>query len=133
MSEPGGLFPDLQPDPGMVAALQVIADRAALSPDARRTARQRDEVKNGRHPLGLAPLAGNGKTCGDCTHRILVDHRSRTYPKCDDHTPSPAGYIAWHTWAARMNRTHRQLRCKGCGRFRIWIPRTPRSNRPAEA
>lgn len=42
------------------------------------------------------------------------------------HTYAPRAYTAWHHWASRMNRTHRQIRCEGCGRFRIWIPRTPR-------
>lgn len=74
------LFPDLQPDPGMIEAQRVLAERAELSPGRRLTLRQADDLANGRHPLGLAPLAGNGKTCGDCSHRVQ-NHRS--YPKCD--------------------------------------------------
>lgn len=44
-------------------------------------------------------------------------------PSFHDHTPCPDGYIQWHAWARRMNRTHKQIRCTGCGRFAIWIPR----------
>jgi hypothetical protein len=48
------------------------------------------------------------------------------------HTPCPASYLAWHDWAARMARTHRQLRCPTCGRWEIWVPKPPRAvTRPA--
>ncbi len=43
-----------------------------------------------------------------------------------EHTPSPAGYIHWHTWAAKMVKTHNQKRCKGCGLYKIWVPKTKR-------
>jgi len=41
----------------------------------------------------------------------------------EDHTPSPEGYIQWHVWAATMAKTHKQRRCKSCGKFAIWEPR----------
>jgi hypothetical protein len=44
-------------------------------------------------------------------------------PSFHDHTPCPDGYIQWHAWARRMMRTHRQIRCTGCGLLSIWIPR----------
>lgn len=42
---------------------------------------------------------------------------------CEDHTYGPTGYLAWHEWAEKMSKTHRQLRCSGCGLWMIWIPR----------
>jgi predicted RNA-binding Zn-ribbon protein involved in translation (DUF1610 family) len=32
----------------------------------------------------------------------------------------PLGYVAWHVWAEKLGRTHRQERCPGCGRFSVW-------------
>lgn len=48
-------------------------------------------------------------------------------PSFHDHTPSPDGYIQWHAWAKRMGRTHRQIRCTGCGLWAIWLPRKKRN------
>ncbi|MDQ1053196.1 hypothetical protein QE394_001124 [Arthrobacter sp. SORGH_AS 212] len=42
---------------------------------------------------------------------------------CDDHMEGPEGYNQWFAWAARMGRTHYQLRCGGCGLYKIWIPK----------
>ena len=39
------------------------------------------------------------------------------------HTPCPEGYLRWHSWADRMAKTHRQVKCKMCGLWAIWIPR----------
>ncbi len=41
----------------------------------------------------------------------------------EDHTPCPQGYLQWFAWAAKMARTHKQVRCGGCGRFKVWVPR----------
>jgi hypothetical protein len=46
-------------------------------------------------------------------------------PSFEEHTPCPSGYIDWHEWAARMKRTHRQIKCGGCGRYSIWEPLPP--------
>jgi hypothetical protein len=42
---------------------------------------------------------------------------------CQQHTPEPNGYLRWHSWADRMARTHRQLRCPDCGLYKIWVPK----------
>lgn len=43
-------------------------------------------------------------------------------PNAAEHTPQPAGYLAWHYWAGRMYRAgHRQRRCPGCGLLAIWV------------
>lgn len=52
-------------------------------------------------------------------------------PNANEHTPSPEGYIQWHAWAGKMNRTHRQIRCSGCGLYKIWVKRTPRDQNEA--
>lgn len=46
-----------------------------------------------------------------------------TGPLCEQHTASPGGYLQWHSWAARMSRTHRQVRCTFCGLWEVWVPR----------
>lgn len=47
-------------------------------------------------------------------------------PQADKHTPRPDSYVGWHHWAARMARTHRQIRCDGCGLYAIWVPLSPK-------
>ena len=37
------------------------------------------------------------------------------------HTPSPIGYLAWHDWADKISKTHKQVKCKSCGLFKVWI------------
>jgi hypothetical protein len=74
---------ELEPDPALEAAAAEAARVAALSPDRRRTERQRRDVEAGRHPLMGSPTRPELGTCGDCVHRVLVGYHSRTYPKCD--------------------------------------------------
>ena len=42
---------------------------------------------------------------------------------CDHHTPAPERYTGWGNWADRMRKTHSQVRCQGCGRWAIWLPK----------
>lgn len=42
---------------------------------------------------------------------------------CEPHTPSPRGYLEWDEWAERMEQTHTQRQCKGCGLWSVWEPR----------
>lgn len=50
----------------------------------------------------------------------------RTPPPCSKahlHTTDPSeplGYLAWHDWAERKSRRHYQVRCPGCGLYKIW-------------
>lgn len=67
-----------------------------LSPDQRRTLRQREDIAAGRHPLTRGPLhpfavaaiarpdnpKGQPFTCGSCRFRELVKYHGKTYPKC---------------------------------------------------
>lgn len=66
-----------------------------LSPDRRRTLRQRDAIDTGRHPLTGGPLhpsslgkyaskgdAGMPFTCGSCRFREVLRHHDGRYPKC---------------------------------------------------
>lgn len=56
-----------------------------------------------------------------CSSMALVDDNLDDL--CSSHTPAPVGYLAWHNWAETMNKTHKQVRCMGCGLFKIWIKR----------
>ena len=49
-------------------------------------------------------------------------------PQRGCHTKAPEGYIQWHTWAERKAKTHRQIRCPGCGLFAIWVPKRNRKD-----
>lgn len=51
-------------------------------------------------------------------------------PRCE-HTPAPVDYNSWHAWAERMSKMHRQLRCRWCGLFAVWVPKPARRRRAA--
>lgn len=43
---------------------------------------------------------------------------------CSEHTKNqPDGYLQWHAWARKMATTHKQVKCKECGLYQIWVPR----------
>jgi len=44
------------------------------------------------------------------------------------HTPCPEGYLAWHEWAEKKAKTHRQVKCKGCGLYALWVPKARKTN-----
>jgi len=49
-----------------------------------------------------------------------------TFEGCPDrasHTKQPSGYLAWHAWAEKKARTHKQIRCETCGLWAIWVPK----------
>lgn len=35
----------------------------------------------------------------------------------------PEGYLAWHEWADKKSKTHRSLKCRGCGLYTISVPK----------
>ena len=47
-------------------------------------------------------------------------------PNAAKHTPHPKGYVDHATWGYEMLRTHRQVRCAGCGLWAIWVPKKKR-------
>lgn len=68
----------------------------------------------------------NRLTDADLPVRFLVP-KEADCPGFIDHTPSPPGYLEWHEWAKKMGRTHRQIKCAGCGLYKIWVPRAGRN------
>jgi hypothetical protein len=52
-----------------------------------------------------------------------------TCPARSKHSKEPNGYLQWHDWAAKKIKTHRQIRCKVCKLFCIWVPRKKRAAR----
>lgn len=42
------------------------------------------------------------------------------------HTSCPVGYIAWHEWAEKKGRRHKQIMCPKCDLYVIWIRREKR-------
>lgn len=44
-------------------------------------------------------------------------------PDIKRHTKHPEGYVAWHEWAEKKERTHTQERCPTCGFYSIWKKR----------
>jgi len=53
--------------------------------------------------------------------KTVAGHPVPEFPdECEPHTASPRGYLQWHEWAAKMEQTHVQRQCKGCGLWAIW-------------
>lgn len=46
-----------------------------------------------------------------------------TCPNRAKHTECPTNYLGWHEWAEKKAKTHEQVKCEGCGRLSIWIPK----------
>ena len=46
-------------------------------------------------------------------------------PEAENHTPCPEGYVARSDWAQAMMKAHRQIKCPGCGLYKIWGSKTP--------
>lgn len=42
-------------------------------------------------------------------------------PNEANHTYQPNGYLQWHEWAKTKIKTHKQVRCFGCGLYQIWV------------
>lgn len=42
-------------------------------------------------------------------------------PKKSKHTKCPTGYLQWHDWAKAKSKTHRSVKCPGCGLYAVWV------------
>jgi hypothetical protein len=73
-----------------------------ISPDRRRTLKQRALLDAGIHPLTRAPLlpAEHGLTCGDCWRFDVHEWRNRTYFKCELNVTHGAATDIRKSWPA---------------------------------
>lgn len=55
------------------------------------------------------------------TARAAREYAAEDCPDAAAHTTSPRGYLAWHEWAEKKQRTHVQVRCQTCGKWAIWV------------
>lgn len=56
--------------------------------------------------------------------KMINGHPVPKFPdECEPHTPQPHGYLQWDAWAERMDKTHNQRQCKGCGLYAVWEPK----------
>lgn len=44
-------------------------------------------------------------------------------PKCLSNPFLDRGYIGYHMWAMGKLKTHRQIKCKTCGLYHVWVRR----------
>lgn len=44
-------------------------------------------------------------------------------PNVANHMAGPSSYIAWHEWADKKLRRHKQMRCTVCNLLEIWVRR----------
>lgn len=73
---------DPGPEDAFVLGIAGPEQGPTLSPDARRTLRNRLMLARGEHPVTHRALANNGHTCGDCAHHF-VHSVGHTFHKCD--------------------------------------------------
>lgn len=83
-----------------------------LVPDALDDRDQPKEAVTGMATLTPPPfpLVKEYRTADDC-------------PDAKKHTRCPSGYLAWHEWADKKAKTHRQTQCSTCGYWSIWVPK----------
>lgn len=75
------------------------------------------ETKAGR-PRGGKPVF----ICGIENPRNFID--PLFCENWENHTPCPDGYVQWHEWADAKSKTHMQIKCEGCGLYKIWVKST---------
>ena len=73
----------------------------------------------------LHALAGLAETAP--TVKVVHRDRHRFVTTDDGHTcvhpyepTEPSGYVAWHEWAPKYAKTHKQKPCPDCG-IQLWI------------
>ena len=47
----------------------------------------------------------------------------RICPNVMNHSLCPLGYSDWHDWAEKMSASYDQVKCPGCGLYKIWVLR----------
>ena len=57
----------------------------------------------------------------DWRHRVAFG--GEKCPNDAEHTTCPENYLAWHEWAAEMEKSHAQTQCPVCTLWAIWVPR----------
>ena len=61
------------------------------------------------------------------TGRCMTPSKERTRrPKCRRPKDEPEGYLQWHTWAKKKDKTHYVVRCREHDLYHVWLPRTRR-------
>lgn len=53
--------------------------------------------------------------------KIYIDAECENW---ENHTPEPPGHLQWHAWAEEKSKTHMQIKCEGCGLYKIWVKST---------
>jgi hypothetical protein len=105
---------------------RVKVDR--LETEVRALREERDQRLRERDTIHVADQAENRSfsvfsTSTATWRREATMAPPKTCPRADEHTKCPGGYLAWHEWAEQMTKTHRQIRCPGCGLYEVWIPK----------
>lgn len=49
-----------------------------------------------------------------------LNKNKRAYVQCLRYPGEPTGYMAWHEWAEKKSKTHKQFKCAVCGLWHIW-------------
>ncbi len=53
----------------------------------------------------------------------VVTQIGRSCANDASHTECPNEYLAWHDWAEKKMKTHKQVKCPKCGLYAIWVPK----------
>jgi hypothetical protein len=55
--------------------------------------------------------------CGDTG---IFEKKGQDCPNYENHEPMPTGYVEFSVWGEKMNKTHKNVKCSGCGLYQIW-------------
>jgi len=106
----------------------VLVDRSLISPclkvmviadDGRRAARMITDKELEYGDKSPAYLIARAIRSADA--ELAMSTSERACPEAHLHTKCPEGYAAWHEWTGRMGKTHKQIKCTGCGLYKIWV------------
>lgn len=62
--------------------------------------------------------------CGDTG---IFKKTGQDCPNYEQHEPMPTAYVEFDGWGAKMNKTHKNVKCSGCGLYKIWVERTKKT------
>ena len=64
--------------------------------------------------------------CGDDG---VFEKTGQDCPNYANHEPMPRDYVSFDEHGKLLNKTRKNVKCPGCGLYKIWVPRKPKNVR----
>ena len=59
-----------------------------------------------------------------CSDIGIYEKTGQECPNYENHEPMPIGYVEFHEYGKKLNKTHKNVKCPGCGKYRLWVERS---------